>query len=89
MVMMRLARRTVESRCATIKRGSTLNDFAHVILDDLFAFVIERAGCFIKNQDARVRNQCTGNRNPLPLATGKAVSSFPDKRVVTLLATPE
>lgn len=39
----------------------------HVLLDDAFAFVIERAGGFVENQNARIANQGAGDRDALTL----------------------
>ena len=45
-------------------------DLRHVLLNDRFGFIVQRAGGFIENENARVGHQRAGNRNPLALATG-------------------
>jgi hypothetical protein len=44
-------------------------DLPHIPLDDIFALVIEGAGCFVKNQDSGIRNERPGNRDPLALSS--------------------
>ena len=61
-------------------RPSTI--LPHVVLDDLFALVIKRAGCFIKNQYPRIPNQRPRNRDPLPLAAGQAAAALAHNRVI-------
>src|ERR1700758_867027 len=42
-----------------------LRNLLHVLLDDPFAFVIERAGCFVENENPRISNQSARNGNAL------------------------
>src|SRR6516165_5540028 len=47
--------------------GAALGDLLHIALDDALAFIIERAGCLIENQDAGIGDERPGNGNPLLL----------------------
>src|ERR1700745_2841918 len=49
------------------EKGSTRRDILHVVLDRAFAFVVERAGRLVENQDARIGHQRPCDRNALPL----------------------
>ena len=40
----------------------------HVCSNNLLALVIERARCFVEDQNARLGDKRPGNRNALPLA---------------------
>src|SRR5690606_22184308 len=50
--------------------GATFANRLHVVLNDAFGFVIERAGGLVENQNARIGNQRTRNRNALALTAG-------------------
>ena len=61
-----------------------LGDFAHVLLDDALALVVERAGRFVEDEDPRVGNERARDRDTLALAAGKRGTAFADDRVVAL-----
>ena len=84
MVMMRSAIRRVESRVRDDKHGPGAGDLRHILLDDVFALVVERARRFVKNEDARIGDQSTGDSDPLPLSPRQAVSALADDGVVAL-----
>ena len=63
---------------------ASLGDLRHVMLDDLFAFVIERARGFVEYQDARLAQQRASNCNTLALATREAAAAFANDRIVAL-----
>lgn len=48
--------------------GAIVADGFHVCHDRAFGFVIERAGGFIQNQNARIGDQRPGNGNALTLS---------------------
>jgi hypothetical protein len=39
------------------QHGAALRDLAHVLLDDALALVVERAGRFIEDEDARIGDE--------------------------------
>jgi hypothetical protein len=49
---------------------AALADGLHVVLDDAFRLVVERAGGFVEDQDARVADQGAGDGDALALAAG-------------------
>ena len=59
-------------------------DLRHVALDDGFALVVERAGGFVKNQDARAAKQRARDRDALALPARQARALFAHQRVVAL-----
>ncbi|MNG39284.1 hypothetical protein D3C84_1273020 [compost metagenome] len=46
---------------------SPFADILHVLLDDSLGFIIEGTGGLIEDQNPRVTDKCSGNRNPLSL----------------------
>src|SRR5581483_4111189 len=54
----------------------------HILMDDAFAFVIERAGGFVENQNARIAHQGARDRDALTLSTREAASAFADHRLI-------
>src|SRR5260370_33927589 len=59
-------------------------DFFHVLLDAALAFVIERAGRVIEDQNARIRHQGAGDRNALALTARQAATTLANDGVVAL-----
>src|ERR1700761_3397077 len=57
-------------------------DFFHVLLDGALAFVIERAGRLIEDQNAGVRHQGAGDRNALALTARKAAATLANDGVI-------
>ena len=49
------------------KNRAPLGDALHVVLDDAFAFVVERAGRFVKDQNARIGHKGARNGDALAL----------------------
>ena len=49
-----------------------LSDLRHVLLDDPLAFIVERAGGFIEDQDARLAQQRARNCDALALPAGES-----------------
>src|SRR5438552_3259806 len=66
------------------KHGSALRDLLHVGLDDTLAGIVESAGGFVEDQDARVGDERTGNRDPLPLPAREAGAALADDSIVRL-----
>src|SRR5262249_30345799 len=64
--------------------GAALPDASHVVLDDPLAFIVERARGLIEDQDARVGDECAGNRDALALAAGQARAPLAHHGVVAL-----
>ena len=64
--------------------GPAGGDLLHVLLDRALAFVIERARCLVKNQNARIQHQRAGDRNALPLSSGQAAATLTNNRVVAV-----
>ena len=56
----------------------------HIPLDVPLAFIIEGAGGFIEDQNPRLTQDCTSNRNSLTLAAGQGTAAFADDRVIAL-----
>ena len=56
--------------------GTAFGNCTHIVLNDAFAFVIQRAGRFVENQNTRIGNQGACNRNALTLPAGKFVRKF-------------
>ena len=48
--------------------GAATADGLHVLLDDAFGLVIQGTGGLVEDQDARIGDQSTCDRNALPLA---------------------
>lgn len=49
-----------------------LGDLAHILLDHIFGLIIERAGGFVEDQNARIGDQCPGDGDALALSmTGR------------------
>ena len=59
-------------------------DRAHVVLDDALAFVIERAGRLIEDQDARIADEGARDRDALALAAREPAAPLADDRVIAL-----
>ena len=59
-----------------------LADRFHVVLDDALRLVVQGAGGFIENQDARVADQRPGDGDALALVAGESRTVFADERVV-------
>ena len=45
---------------------------------------INRARCIVENEHPRVRDNCSCNRNPLPLSTRERVATLTEQRVVSI-----
>src|SRR4030095_16942653 len=59
-------------------------DTAQVLLDNMLTFVIERARRLIENQNTRLRNKCTSDREVLALTSGKQSAALSDPGVIAL-----
>src|SRR5215471_373969 len=64
--------------------SASFGDPPHVVLDDVFALVIERARRLVEDQDARIHDQSSCYGDTLPLPTRKARAALPDHRVVAI-----
>ena len=64
--------------------GAPGDDAPHIGLDHLFAFVIQRAGRLVKDQDARIGDQGAGDRDALALAAGERGAALADLGVVAI-----
>ena len=63
---------------------AALDDLAHVVLDDALAFVVQRAGRLVQDQDARPGRQGAGDGDALTLPAGQVGAALLDGRVVAL-----
>ena len=54
------------------------------LLDMALAFVVQSAGCLIKDQDRRIFQEDSGNGNPLFLPAGKTGAPFTDEGIITV-----
>ena len=61
-----------------------LADAAEIVLNDPLGLVVERAGGFVENQNARVCHQRTCNCDPLPLTPGEGGAPFTHRSIVGL-----
>ena len=66
------------------EHGAALADVRHVALNDGLAFVVESAGGFVQNQDARVGKQGACDGDALALASAQGASLFAHDGVVAL-----
>ncbi|GEM_PF-4590165 len=62
----------------------SLGHARHILLDDIFRFVIEGARRLVKDEDARIGDQCRRDRYPLPLAAGQVRAALLQDGVVAL-----
>jgi len=62
---------------------TTFDKFVESNLDLVFAFSIQSACGFIKEEQFGSADQSSGDRNPLLLSTGKFNSPFTDHGVIT------
>jgi hypothetical protein len=62
--------------------GTPLGDSGHIVLDDAFRFVVQGAGGFVENENARVGDQRSGNGDMLALAAGERAALLADQGVV-------
>ena len=59
-----------------------LTDLRHVLLNDGLGLIVQRARRFIEDQDARIRDQRPGNRDPLALPTRERAAVLSHQRVI-------
>ena len=59
-------------------------DPPHILVDNTLALLIERARCFIEDQNARIVNEGSGNGDALALAAGKQRPAFTDRRFISI-----
>src|SRR5262249_17317904 len=57
-------------------------DLLHIVLDDPFTLVIERACGLVENQNAWVGDECACNGDTLTLTARKRGAALPDNRVI-------
>ena len=62
--------------------GAALGDARHVVLNDALALVVERTGGFVEDEDTRVADQRTRNRQALTLATGEGTAVLAHRGIV-------
>src|SRR5258708_8598035 len=62
----------------------TARDLLHVLLNRALTFVVERTCCLIKDQNARIQHQRTGDGNALPLSSRQAAAPLAYHRVLPL-----
>src|SRR6185436_12063489 len=65
------------------EHGAALADQPHVVLDDAFGLVVERAGRLVEDQHARIGQERTCDGDALPLAAGKVCPVLFDHGLVT------
>ena len=63
---------------------SALRYFPHIALNDMLAFIIQRACCFIENKNARIGHQCARDRDALSLAAGQACTALANDGVIAV-----
>jgi hypothetical protein len=51
------------------KHSAALRDTRHIVLDNSFTLVVERRRCLVEDENARVSDQRSRNRNTLALPT--------------------
>src|ERR1700682_6473583 len=57
---------------------SSLHQVGKTLLSQLLGLRVEAGSGFVENQDARLRENGPGNRNPLPLSSRKLHAAFAD-----------
>src|SRR5580700_7232532 len=62
--------------------GSPLHQVGKTLLDQLLRLGVKTRSGFVKNEDARLRQNGAGNRNPLALSSRQFHSSFADHGLV-------
>ena len=53
------------------KNRPSLHNRIHPLFDQTFCSCVDRTGCFIQNQDGRLRYRCPCNGEKLPLSPGE------------------
>ena len=66
------------------KRGSSMHQAIHTILHDLLCTGVNGTGCFIQDQNRRIRNGCPCNGDQLPLSLTQASSVSCQYRIITV-----
>jgi hypothetical protein len=66
------------------QRGAVLHQPLERVLDQAFAFGVERGGGFVEQQDRRVAEQCAGDGETLALAAREARAAFAEESVEAL-----
>ncbi len=66
------------------QRGAALHHMVQSPLDMPLGLGIQRRSRFVKNQYRGILEQCTRNRQALPLSTGQQHAVFPDQRLIAL-----
>ncbi len=66
------------------ERSAALHEIAEAILDHSFRLGVEGAGGLVKDEDARIGEDGTGDGETLALASGKLDAALPDDGVVLL-----
>jgi hypothetical protein len=66
------------------KHGPRARYLRHILLNDVFALVVERARRFIENEDAGIGDQSAGNGDPLPLSSRQAATALADDGIIAL-----
>src|SRR3954454_3433730 len=64
--------------------GAAFRDLLHVVMDDPLAFIVERAGGFVEDQDPGIAYQRTGDRDALALPARERRAALADHRIVAL-----
>src|SRR5580658_6348167 len=62
--------------------GSSLHQVGKTLLDKLLRLGVKTRSSFVKNEDARLRQNCAGDRNPLALSSRELHTPFADHGVV-------
>ncbi len=66
------------------EHGASLADAVHVLLNDKLRFIVQSAGGFVQNQNFRLRDQCPGDSDALPLTARQIAAVLTDRRIVAL-----
>src|SRR5436309_720362 len=61
--------------------GTPFTNATHVVLDDALAFVVERAGGLVENQNTGIVDKSAGDCDALPLAARETASALADHRI--------
>src|SRR5258706_15867100 len=67
--------------------GSSTQQAPQTLLDKGLTFGIEIGGCFIQNQNPRIRQYSAGNSNALPLPPGKFDTALANQRIEAFFKT--
>ena len=65
-------------------RRAALDQVVERHLNLALGFGVDRRGGFVEDQNARIDQQCAGDRDALPLAAGERLAALADERIVAV-----